>query len=478
MASLTIPPISFGRDNSPAKVIDIGEGVADSEAQQGELLLEVESDRDTLYPGEQVVVTLKLLRTINISNGTLTRPEFAQGEAEVVPLGEDRRYEVRRGEQRYAVIEQRYALFPKQEGVLELKPFRFEGMVAAGSRLGLQLFNQKMQVRRILSEPLRLEVKAQPELSSTSVWLPARRLSFSDNWGEVPRTLRVGEPLTRTVVLEAEGVTLNQLPDITLSHPEQVKVYPDRPEFEQQIGDEGVISRRIGRIAYIPLQAGELIFPAQVIHWWNSQSGQLEQATMPSRRLQVLPALASQSLTQAANDSAGIEGGGGGESAAAMGTGGAVPSSLWAELLSHGGVLWLALWLVTLLLWLLHYRYYRHAPRTRWLEGIALRRQIRRRLVSGDPAQAERGLLLWGRLCSPDRPPRSLGEMALRASDSVAEEIVRLTALRYYQRGEAWSAKRGELLWRQLQQRPQLAPSPVSPQLPLLPPLPSAVTRD
>lgn len=444
---LTIPPISFGQDNSAALTLTVQEAESSSEQQSSELLLEVAVDQSEVYVGEQVILTLRLLRMINIANASLSEPEFASGSAEVVKLGDDSRYELKRGEHRYAVVEQRYALFPQQAGTLTTKPVRFEGMVATGSRLGLALFNQEMQVKRLFSDSVTLQVKEPPISADHPLWLPAQQLNFRDHWSQEGE-LRVGEPVTRTVILEADGVTLKRLPDIHLTTPDGSKGYPDQPEFTETVRENRVRATRTGRIAYIPTAEGVLNFPAQQIEWWSSEQQQWQQALLPARQFKVLPPLPGsvappvtpQNTPPASHLTVPLNGV-------------VEQQQAWRwhrldQLLALG-------WGVTLLLWYGHYRFYRTHPRTISAPlSLGQRRQqlqqIQQALQQDNPKVAEQALLHWGQMLWPSAPPRTLGDLQRLLPELLAEAVTPLHTALYHPQAAVWRAADGVALWRRL----------------------------
>jgi hypothetical protein len=53
----------------------------------------------------------------------------------------------------------------------------------------------------------------------------------------------VGEPITLTLTLTAEGCMGNQIPLISLNLPEEIKQYQDKPQIENNVKGE----RNVGR---------------------------------------------------------------------------------------------------------------------------------------------------------------------------------------------------------------------------------------
>src|SRR3546814_12093198 len=79
------------------------------------------------------------------------------------------------------------------------------------------------QLMRVSSEQLRLTVNPKPASYPADVpWLPARSLSLSESWSPEPTHSQVGDSLTRSLTLEAEGLASAQLPPLPRSEERRV----------------------------------------------------------------------------------------------------------------------------------------------------------------------------------------------------------------------------------------------------------------
>ena len=91
-----------------------------------------------------------------------------------------------------------------------------------------------------------------PRNSKDRTWLPARTLHVVEQWSEDPPELRVGEPLTRTILVKATGLRGDQLPEIEFGSPDGVRVYPDQPTIRSATDAELVYGSREQRFAVVP----------------------------------------------------------------------------------------------------------------------------------------------------------------------------------------------------------------------------------
>jgi len=106
-------------------------------------------------------------------------------------------------------------------------------------------------------------------------------------------TYRVGEPFTRTIEIQAEGLTAAQLPPLLeQAHIQGFKMYPDKPELEQKVEQEGLVGVRREKVAMVPMQAGRITLPEIRVRWWNVRTGQVQSSIIAAREIEVLPARA------------------------------------------------------------------------------------------------------------------------------------------------------------------------------------------
>ncbi len=291
---LPVPAIRFGADASPAITITVaaGGGGEAAEAGDGDLFLELEVTPHNPYVREQVLYTVRLLHAVEIAQASLSEPQGTEILAE--KLGDDRHFRTRRGGRLYEAIERRYAIFPQKSGALTLAPIVFDGEVLGASRPGSPFDHffpgAATTHRRLRSEAIPLEVRPIPAAFTGDRWLPAKSLILEQSWSTDPPQARVGEPLTRTLRLQAGGLAAKQLPDLAPAPPTGMKSYPDRPQLENGEGAAGLQGSRAEKIVLIPTQPGTLSLPALEIPWWNTETERMEIGRLPATQLEVLPA--------------------------------------------------------------------------------------------------------------------------------------------------------------------------------------------
>jgi hypothetical protein len=287
VGEFVVPAIPFGSDKTkPFQIIVKSanqSGVGDEEG----LIFELKVDKPTVYVQGQVLVTLRLMVDRNISGYQMSDLTIKNMDVVIEPLGEVKQYQTKRGDKDYLVLEKQVALFPQQSGKLEIEPAVAEVQISNRASSVFGTFGSASNIRRIGSQGVSIEVLTVAGESTAAQWLPATKLSVTEEWqGDITK-LVAGEPVTRTITLVAEGLTSAQLPELEQTQVDGIKLYPDKPLLRDKKTNAGIIGTRQQKIALIPTQGGIYTLPEITIDWWNVNTGRQEQATIPSRNIEV-----------------------------------------------------------------------------------------------------------------------------------------------------------------------------------------------
>jgi hypothetical protein len=141
---------------------------------------------------------------------------------------------------------------------------------------------------RVSSAPILLTVKAKPITYPADIpWLPARSLELSESWNPEPDHTQVGDSLTRSLTLKAEGLASSQLPPLPATDVNGLRRYPDQPVLSNQSTERGLVGHREEREALVPGRSGAIELPSVEVVWWNTFEDHLEHSSLPARTLQV-----------------------------------------------------------------------------------------------------------------------------------------------------------------------------------------------
>ena len=279
-------------------------------------------------------------------------------------------------------------------------------------------------------------------------WLPARALTLSEAWNPEPKAITVGDSLTRSLMLRAEGLSSAQLPPLPIQDSAGLRRYPDQPQQRNEVNDKGLIGSREESEALVPSQSGRITLPEVQVLWWNTELDRLESASLPARTLEV-----------ASNPSLEVEAPVGGQAVARD----AAQVLLWpwqlaCALLALTTVLGFGLW------W--------HARRQPAILPTAqtgpsprtLLDDLKRACLANDPQATRQALDAWAR-----QQPETLADMAARFA-TLSDALDGLNGALYSETGNQWQ---GESLWKAIRSLPPLeaaaSPQESSPLPPLYP---------
>lgn len=362
----------------------------------------------------QSIYTLRLLQAVSFADPEFTPPTLPL--AEIRPLGEPRVGELRRDGQRYRVVERRYAVFPLASGELVVDGASISGE-AVGARGGVER-------RRLAAPPARLTVAPQPAGVDPRRWLPARRVTLSEHWEPPVGEARRGQPLTRTLRVEAEGVDAAQIPELRwdadgLSSP------AGSPRLQTRSSGDWLVGVREQSWRVMPPAVGVLTLPTVRLDWWDAAAGRPRVAMLPARQLTVAAAAAGaaqgalEGVAQGAKDivTASADTAAAGAPAASRAAAPPQPAAAKAAISAGNAdrrpatpALAVAAAVAALLALVLAFR---HRLRQSLRRAAAWRR-LRRACADGDAPAAHAALLAWAALRHPAAPPRTLGQLATR----------------------------------------------------------------
>jgi BatD DUF11 like domain len=464
--TLTIPEISFGQQHSPVKKITIKAGPKVGAGQAGEdIFIEVEAQPRDPYVQAEVVYTVRLFRAVNTHNTSLSDPRVSGVKAVIEKLGDDISYESFRDGKRYQVVERKYAIFPQSSGTLTFEPVLFTGQLGSRSPLLFGPFGGQPRTTRRRSERIQLTARPIPDSFQNGRWLPTTQLQLQEIWSKEPPVFRVGEPITRTLALIADGLTAGQLPEIKPSLPPGFKQYPDQPILDDQISKEGVVGIRQEKIALIPTTDGDVVLPALDIPWWNTKQERIEHTRLPERKITVqaaAPAAAAQHVAPAAtklNPKTSTPSTAPPKAAPSKATP-PITSDVRTKssaLAQEKPVFWIVVstllamgWAGTAMVWWLNQRNKDRGKITNSSKSklkLAVKR-IKQGCARNSPSESKDALLRWAAIHWHPNPPTNLDSIGLLTGGPLQAEIKKLNQSLYGHHTETWT---GRELWQAFQ---------------------------
>lgn len=439
VGALTIPSISFGKDQSPALRIQIKDPATakqPSDKQLEDVFVQAEIDDKKAWVQSQVIVNVRLFSRISMSNLRSSEVETSDPDALIKQLGNATSYEAFRNGTRYAVHEIRYAIYPQHSGKLVFKPMIFEGRVnSSRSRSFMDQFMNTGERKRVRSNSVSIDVQPKPEKIKLSNWLPAKNITLTEEWSEDINKLKNGEPVTRTITINAHGLMAENLPDLKMADIKDLKQYPDKAALENKSSDQGISSNKQIKVALIPTRSGKFKLPAITIPWWNTATGKQEIARLPEKLIQArgeaankTPVTPEKTATQVKTKTD--------ESINIAPANQAEHASYWP---------WLSLllglgWLSTLILFFRKKSDNTTIVKTRPEQSSlrVLEKAVQRHGHNNDAKQTKDALLKWGKANWPDHAINSLVDISKNVTGELTTEIEKLNTALYSSDADKW----------------------------------------
>ena len=465
---LAVPALTLGNQFSNSITLDV------MPAEQSQALglarpvvLEVETSTTQPYVQSRVGYTVRILHSIPLRKAALDDPVAAN--AVVQRVGDDRHYETNRNGQRYQVVERHYAIFPQRSGPLEIEGPAFKAQMPqpkpsnTDSRTELRARNKDgifawSRLTRLHGRKVKLDVLPQPK-GTARPWLPADSLSLGETWTPDPPRFQVGEPVTRIMTIDAEGVTGAQLPDLTFESAPGMTIYPDKSQAQTWAEGNTLLARKVFKAAYVPAQAGKHQLPEVRLAWWDNAAGEQKFARIPGRAIEVLPGAVGNTggSDNARMPTAAPELGRGANEMELPGFDTLPPDR--ARDISWSLPLWPSLaglfafaWLFSTVLWWRAKRGVVPSPKPptdapKQSDPKRALRRLERACRHNDAPAARQALIDWANAHWPDESPRRLGDISVHLSPDAANELQELDRALYAPGTSAWE---GDKAWQTL----------------------------
>ena len=303
----TIPSINIDTDEGKLKSnpIEISVDKASSQTDNANtperLSVTTEVSKKSPYQNEPVLYKVRLIATKNITDIGISGLNMS--DAIVEEQGDARVYDAQHQGKPVKVVEANYLITPLKSGALKIPAYVFQGQVESlvqnpnsFSNDPLDPFGMFDNFRgftnydpfTITSEEIELNVK--PPAASIDSWLPLSSLEISDKLEGIEYA-KVGEPLTLTLRITAEGAIGSVLPNLEkqITLDDSFKIYADRPEIGKSVSGNGktVSGWREERYALIPQKSGTLTLPEVKVPWWDVNTDKVTYTTVASRQIEV-----------------------------------------------------------------------------------------------------------------------------------------------------------------------------------------------
>jgi len=304
---ITIPAITLGNEKTPTLTLTITDTPPEVTASTKEHVfveasIALKNDKPP-YIQQQIAYTVKLFYDEQLLEYEIYPPTLEK--AVIEQLQQKEKYRLSRNGKSYRVIERNYVISAEKSGKLTIPPTIVKGNIRAEKQpnqrqhdpffndpFGAGIFSGSIFGERgtpitLRSEPIEVDIQSLPTAFKGDNWLPAEAVILKDSWQKQLPTFRVGEPVSRTLSIEAKGLASSQIPKLVLPPVEAIRAYPDQEKNENYTDGTTLIGISTQTISYIPNKAGTLQLPEIILEWWNIETKQQETARLPAMTISI-----------------------------------------------------------------------------------------------------------------------------------------------------------------------------------------------
>lgn len=294
---ITIPAIAVGKSKTTPITISVTEANdLQAPVANRSVFLIATVTPDSPYVQSAVEYTLKIYYASQIANPQLKAPDSTQ--IKVFQVGAARSYVSNISGRNYQVMEIHFVIIPQTSGHLVLQPAMLTGNMSSFSTQGY--YGPTWRPIRISATPTSLDVQAIPQEFANQWWLPADKVTISEQFQPALNQVKAGDPISRIITIHAYGTIADNIPNVSPQTIQGASVYPDKPNINTSAVGDNLVATRIERSVIIPMQNGQLNIPATSLSWFNTKTNRMETANLPSHTLTVAanPLMGQNTLSQ------------------------------------------------------------------------------------------------------------------------------------------------------------------------------------
>jgi len=137
--------------------------------------------------------------------------------------------------------------------------------------------------------------------SELQPFLAARGLSIEQTISRSSDQLKVGDAVTRTVTIKADGTPAMLLPPTTFAAIDGLGLYPAQPSLQDKAEDQtgGLSSVRVDSAVYMLEKPGDYTLPPIDLRWWHTKAHRIDVAQLEPVTLHVEPNPAAEGASPA-----------------------------------------------------------------------------------------------------------------------------------------------------------------------------------
>ncbi|HIE08150.1 MAG TPA: hypothetical protein EYP64_08900, partial [Desulfarculaceae bacterium] len=232
-----------------------------------------------IWPGQRLTLYVKLYTTTSFSGST--RFELPKVSGILIMENEDRPLIGTEKIDALPYIFKRHeiVLFPLRPGNLTLPAFNVE--------FGFRGENGKEMKQNFTTQPFKFSVLNIPGATPQKPVITSNNLQVKDRWVPEPSKAKVGDALTRTILMTADDLPGMAFPPLGLKKIDGLGFYTKPAQVDDQRQRGQFTGSRTETITYICEQEGTFKVPGISIQWWNPKTENLKEVPLKAVKITV-----------------------------------------------------------------------------------------------------------------------------------------------------------------------------------------------
>ncbi|EPJ48728.1 MAG: hypothetical protein OFPI_28280 [Osedax symbiont Rs2] len=281
--NLTIPAINInGEKTSPIRISVTGRQTRTSSSEKltrskpvisHDIIVKATINKNKLYPNEILVYQLSVDYPDKSSADFQVKAPFIAG-AIILPLAQPSYSKHKVRSKNRTLRTQSFAIFSEKVAYYQIEP--------AAISFSDKSNGDKTQQVTLKANNLHFEITPKANHNSLGYWLPSRKIKLSDSW-QLPQQIQVGDSITRTIELSAQGINADILPLMSALTHKNVQIKLLDVSIQNSIEDGVLLAIRREKVSMTFTKAGNVSLAPLDIHWWNTDVDQARIASVNAK---------------------------------------------------------------------------------------------------------------------------------------------------------------------------------------------------
>ena len=247
-----------------------------------EVTLELPKGGDKPYVGEMILLRMRSFIRADIARDFIIQPPLLNFSWQ--QLGRDKPISAMVDGYQVAGFERDLAIFPGTSGRLIIEPFTRHVVIINSD-------NQPVSAD-FSSKPVYVDVQNYQAINPPGAWwLPAKSLTLSDSWSQVPDEIKAGTLTRRTVTVEAAGLTADRLPPPPDMQAPGTIAFRGPVDRTTTLTEDGPVARGTYVWDLRPTTSAPAKLPPITVTWYDTEQRRIRSNAIPETWLAYLGTL-------------------------------------------------------------------------------------------------------------------------------------------------------------------------------------------